>query len=140
MSSNEFEEAYFEMKEGKLETALKKFLKIAEKESSVEIWVNIGNIYRRMNYLAKAIESYKKALDLDPKNAIALFNMGCAYYQMGKYFEALSLVEKAESSGLNDSRVKVVRALCKIKLNFPNALEDLSEDQKKIVKDLVSND
>lgn len=67
MASSDFEEAYRELEEGKLESALEKFLKIAEKDQSVEVWVNIGNIYRRMNLLAKAIESYKRALEIDQK-------------------------------------------------------------------------
>ena len=139
MVSSDFEEAYRELEEGKLESALEKFLKIAEKDQSVEVWVNIGNIYRRMNLLAKAIESYKRALEIDQKNPVVLFNLGSAYYQMGKFFEALKLLEKAEEQGLTDPRVKVVKALCKIKLNLPDPMEGLDEDQKRIVKDLVKN-
>lgn len=58
---------------------------------------------------------------------------------MGKFFEALKLLEKAEEQGLTDPRVKVVKALCKIKLNLPDPMEGLDEDQKRIVKDLVKN-
>ncbi|MCD6551724.1 tetratricopeptide repeat protein [Thermotoga sp.] len=139
MSLNEFEEAYFDMKSGKLDSALEKFLRLAEEDPSAELWINIGNIYRRKKLLAKAMESYKRAIEMDPESAEAFFNMGCTYYQMGKYFEALNLMKKAEDLGLKDSRVKIVKALCKVKLNFPNPFEGLSDDEKKLVKDLTKD-
>ncbi|PLV55685.1 M48 family metallopeptidase [Thermotoga sp. SG1] len=139
MSSNEFEEAYLDMKNGKLDIALKKFLKLVEKEPSAELWINIGNIYRRKNLLAKAMESYKKAMEINPKSAEAFFNMGCTYYQMGKYFEALNLLKKAENLGLKDPKLKIVKALCRAKLNLPNPFEGLSDDERKLVKDLMKD-
>ncbi|MDK2949360.1 MAG: hypothetical protein PWQ26_27 [Thermotoga sp.] len=139
MNSNEFEEAYLDMKSGKLDSALEKFLKLVEKEPSAEVWINIGNIYRRKNLLAKAMESYKRAMEINPESAEALFNMGCTYYQMGKYFEALNLLKKAENFGLKDPKLKIVKALCRVKLNLPNPFEGLSDDERKLVKDLMKD-
>lgn len=36
---------------------------------------NIGTCYERMNNIPKAIESYKKALEIDPNNELAKQNL-----------------------------------------------------------------
>ena len=41
------------------------------------------------NDYSNAISSYLQALDLDPKNAPALYNIGNAYYMMNRYEEAI---------------------------------------------------
>lgn len=138
MDSREvFEEAYREMMSGNLDRALDLFSKLLKEEPSPEAWVNVGNIFRRMGFMGKAVESYKEALKLRPDMPEAFFNLGCALYQMGKYFEASMMIEKAEKFGLMDEKVKILRALCRLKLHEPDALDGLDEDQKRLVKELM---
>lgn len=56
---------------------------------------NLGLLYHKNNKLHKALEEYKKALDLDPLNARVHNNLGMVYKELGKLPRAISQYQKA---------------------------------------------
>jgi tetratricopeptide (TPR) repeat protein len=55
----------------------------------------LGNAQCVKNDYQAAISSYESALELDPKNAPALYNLGNALYMIYKYEEAVQCYLKA---------------------------------------------
>ena len=58
-------------------------------------WVNLGWIYRNMNRADESIASYKKGLELDPKQEQAALGLGWAYSYTKKYDDAIKAYEQA---------------------------------------------
>jgi len=56
---------------------------------------NLGLLYHKNNKLHKALEEYKKALDLDPLNARVHNNLGMVYKELGRLPEAINQYQKA---------------------------------------------
>lgn len=56
---------------------------------------NLGNAYCNKGQYQKAIEYYEKSVDLDPKYASPLYNMGKAYLALNNESEGLKYIEKA---------------------------------------------
>ncbi|CAC9636774.1 hypothetical protein [uncultured Gammaproteobacteria bacterium] len=55
----------------------------------------MGLAYARLNKFKKAIEAYKKAIEIKPDDGEAYYNMGLAYTGLGKFKEALEAYKKA---------------------------------------------
>jgi tetratricopeptide (TPR) repeat protein len=55
--------------------------------------------------LSKAVESYEKAVELDPNYSDAFYGLGVAFYQSGNYAGAIANLEKASAldSGLDEA-------------------------------------
>ena len=60
-------------------------------------WTNLGWLYRNMTpkKMQEAVAAYKKALELDPKNAQAAIGMGWVYSYQEKYDEAIPAFHRA---------------------------------------------
>ncbi|ODN31466.1 hypothetical protein A4H02_00805 [Fervidobacterium thailandense] len=96
---------------GKLEEAKVIYEKLLPYEIP-EVYNNLGNIYRREGLLAKAVEMYRKAILLEPRFALAYFNMGCTFMELERYSEAIMFLEKAQSLGFEGFDLEVQLALC----------------------------
>jgi tetratricopeptide (TPR) repeat protein len=62
---------------------------------SSELWTKTGVAYQLMLNLDESIQCYEKALKLDPKNVIALNNLGTVYVTTKQYSRAEKLYHKA---------------------------------------------
>ncbi len=58
-------------------------------------WNELGNSFMSSKKYNNAIEAYKKAIELDPKNGQPFSNLGFIYYRMGKYDFAVLLYKKS---------------------------------------------
>lgn len=67
-----------------------------------------GNEYLKFNNFDKAIECYKKAINLSPEYADAYFNLGKAYKLKKDYPSSISALEKAKNLSPNDSEIIIV--------------------------------
>ena len=65
--------------------------------SSILIWNNLGMNYAERGYLEKAVESYKKAIELDKENKSAPphHNLGNSYFALGRVEQAEEEFRKA---------------------------------------------
>ena len=82
---------------GDLDGALAELKKVVETPGYEEegAWVNLGWIYRNRNEPTEAIAAYRKALDMDPKQAQAALGLGWAHSQMKEYDEAITWYQEA---------------------------------------------
>lgn len=62
---------------------------------------NLGDLYGRRGDFEKAVEEFKRAIELKPGYADAYHNLGNTYQQMGKVDEAIENFEKAISFNPN---------------------------------------
>ena len=67
----------------------------ASRKQEGQILNNLGTAYRRENQIAKAMEIYHQALELDPENADYLNNMGTLYINEGNPKQGESYFRKA---------------------------------------------
>ncbi|HUT32226.1 MAG TPA: HEAT repeat domain-containing protein [Planctomycetota bacterium] len=69
---------------------------------TVAVRIHLGNSHLERSEYDKALEQYKKALELEPKNSIALYNVACTYSRMKKLEEALDALERCIEAGYRD--------------------------------------
>jgi Flp pilus assembly protein TadD len=91
------------LKAGDTQTAIAK-LEAATKAdpSSAEAFFLLGNAYYKTNP-AKAIEAYKKALEISPDNSDYLTNLGVAYYLAGNLDDSERTLRKAVEQSPDDA-------------------------------------
>ena len=56
---------------------------------------NLGVAYINLGMYTEAIESHKRAIRIDPDNALAHYNLGVAYINLGMYTEAIGPYKRA---------------------------------------------
>ncbi len=64
-----------------------------------EPWIQYGIFLHRWGDYEKAVEKYKKALELRPRDAEALYNLGLAYLALGRYEAAREAAIEAYALG-----------------------------------------
>lgn len=67
-------------------------------EDQPRYWMEKGGLYAAYGNEDAAIESFQKALELDPENPDAAFSLGLAYADKGNYGKALDLINRALSA------------------------------------------
>ena len=81
--------------QGKLYLAEKVYLKALERDpNNMNILVNLGGVYRKVNNLSKSEELLKNALNIDPNNLFGLRNYGELKLDQNNYQEAIKIFEK----------------------------------------------
>jgi tetratricopeptide (TPR) repeat protein len=70
-------------------------VKVSKNELILKEIILNGNEYYYKNEPVGAIEQYDKALEIEPKYALAMYNKGSALGNMGKYHEAIECYDKA---------------------------------------------
>jgi tetratricopeptide (TPR) repeat protein len=124
-----------------LETLLKSQTKIAEAQAvfKSELKQNPGDVNLMIAYASLfektdagvAIEYYKKALEKDPGNAIAEFNLGVVYYNQGqKYFDQGVRAEDEDKQDVNVAKAREYFKLARPV--FEKVLESNPDDQDAI--------
>ncbi len=69
---------------------------------TVAVRIHLGNSYLERSEYEKALDQYKKALELEPKNSIVLYNLACTYSRMKKVEDALDALERCVEAGYRD--------------------------------------
>lgn len=82
---------------GDLDRGLAELRKVVETPgySGAAAWVNLGWVYRNRNEPAQSTAAYRKALELDPKQAQAALGLGWALTQTKEYDEAIEWYRRA---------------------------------------------
>lgn len=68
---------------------------LALNEQNVVTWVRLGRAYRNYGNINKALECYKKAIDINPRYAQIYTNIGVIHILNKQYIEAISYLEKS---------------------------------------------
>lgn len=101
----------------KLQEALNYAQKIPNKTTS---WIQLGQVYYDQGRLNEALESYKKALTIDPTDSEIYRSMAQCYYISKKYETAIKYFEYAKEyspSGADTSLIDENIGICYHKLN-----------------------
>src|SRR3990172_1200374 len=115
--SKRFKTAVRFEKEGNAEKAINEYLHILNVDPNFRnAYINLGSLYSRMNRLNEAMKCYKAALSLG-HDYITYFNVGCIYYKIGKYTNALNNLEKSAEMNNNFAVSILVAGLCHSRLN-----------------------
>lgn len=77
-----------------------------------EAYTNLGNVYssiadrsfRPKKWSKKAVESYRRALEINPNSPATRNNLGDVLNKLGRHREALTLVSELAKPGLPDAR------------------------------------
>ena len=81
--------------QGKLYLAEKVYLKALERDpNNMNILVNLGGVYRKVNNLSKSEELLKNALNIDPNDLFGLRNYGELKLDQNNYKEAIKIFKK----------------------------------------------
>ena len=75
------------------EEVLKEVLKI--NPDTINVYNNLGIIYRRQKRYQKAINQYKKAVKVNPTDENIFYNMGRTYFDMEEFDNARVILKKA---------------------------------------------
>jgi len=81
-----------------------------------DIHFNKATAFSKGEKWEEAISEYKKALDLDSENTVAIANLGVAYSRINKHKEALLTYEKALVAGYDSALFRYFRGLSFAKL------------------------
>jgi tetratricopeptide (TPR) repeat protein len=98
------------LQQQKLKEARKSFERALKLQSSYpgtfpNAWNNLGILSAREGNTAAAIESFHRALQIDPAHLIALLNLGNAYRQRKEWVEAKKALQRAFDVGPDDPEV-----------------------------------
>jgi tetratricopeptide (TPR) repeat protein len=86
---------YFLLPLGRLDEAIAASLKAMEQDPlSPLMHSNLGTIYHMARQSDRAIEQYQTALVLDPNHWLTHWRLGSAYIDLGKFEEAIKILEK----------------------------------------------
>ena len=129
-----FSEALRRAESGDLEGAEKLYREALKEEELPEIWNNLGNVLRRMGLIARAMEAYERALELDPSYKIARLNLGLALLDVGRFGEALMIFKLLEDEGLESEELQ--GAIC-VALHGLERYGEFVEKYRKVKSDRV---
>lgn len=77
---------------------------------SAEMRTNLGNVYLKQNDLEQAIDSYKRAIEVNPQYALAELNLARAFISKADYPSALSALDKCDDLHCNLRQSSYYRA------------------------------
>lgn len=95
-----------------------------------EVYNNIGNLYRKEGMIGKAIEMYRKAMQLDPNFSLPYFNLACALMELERYNEAILFFEKAQKLGLESFDLYVQLTLCYLAVGNITKAKEFMKNEK----------
>jgi len=54
----------------------------------LEAYDLLGNIYFKKGEFEKSVKAFRKVIEIDPRDALGYYNLGCSYFAMKRYEEA----------------------------------------------------
>ena len=62
---------------------------VMKNQGNTATWIQLGHVYFDTDQYQKAIDAYRKALELDPRNADVLTDLGIVYQRNGQPQESI---------------------------------------------------
>ena len=69
------------------------------KNTQMNLYISAAAVAKKAKNYAGAIENYKKVIEMDPSNGVALYQLGDSYYRMKNYDEAVNYCLAAKENG-----------------------------------------
>lgn len=120
---------YFSSNE--IEKAKKTYLEVLKREPNAETYNNLGVVYLKEENAGKAVESFQKAVNLDPGFARAYFNLGELSLISGRFEMSLGFFKKVETL---DKNHPLVHYKLGISLAKTGRLEEALKEFEEAVK------
>lgn len=115
-----------------IKNAKKAYLDVLKVEPSAETYNNLGIVYLKEENARKAVESFQKAVDLDPGFARAYFNLGELSLISGRFEMALGFFKKVETLDKNHPLVHYKLGISLAKTGrLEEALKEFGEAVKR---------
>ena len=87
-----------------------------------ELFITRGSVYRRAGQFDRAIQAYRRAVDVDPRYWEGWWNLAETYWLVRRFQDALETAERAAEVGLNVADVWAVKANIRLRgLGQPQA-------------------
>lgn len=83
------------LKQRRWSQALREFLVISRTHPTAEVYIGIGDCYLGLKQQFSAAPAYQKAVELDPKSALAHYKYGALVYEGREYASAAAALERA---------------------------------------------
>jgi len=83
---------------GEFKEAIDPLSKIIEQKPGAEVYKLRGEVYENLNNFSKAIEDYKKIIEIEPKNAEAMLRISVNYRYQNNFSNASSWINRALSA------------------------------------------
>ena len=91
---------------GDFPVAIRAYEILIAQEPTATLYASLAQLYgQRVGDMAKAQESLQKALQLDPRNAAVLGNLGIVYAITGRSDEAIALFDRALAADPSNARM-----------------------------------
>jgi Flp pilus assembly protein TadD len=91
---------------GDFPVAIRAYEILIAQEPTAALYASLAQLYgQRVGDMAKAEESFQKALQLDPRNSTALGNLGIVYAMTGRSDEAIALFDRALAADPGNARM-----------------------------------
>lgn len=75
------------------------YLKALELDrNNADLWYNLAIVYIELKEPNEALKNFNRALELNPKHKLALFNSAILMQESGKFPETMSIVSQLEYS------------------------------------------
>ncbi|WP_027001291.1 tetratricopeptide repeat protein [Hugenholtzia roseola] len=119
------------MKEGKIEESISLLEEAVAVEPDISFLVNLGVLYTENKQQDKALATFKKAVEVDPKNFEANYSLGAYYYTQGQNIYA-NLTD-AQYKDANNPQVKEMIAFFNQSLPYmEKAFESRNDDLQTV--------
>jgi tetratricopeptide (TPR) repeat protein len=128
-----------QLKEYKYDDAVISFTEaIKTSPTLVEAYVLRAQCYEKLNKLQEAADDYAKASEMDPKNFQYCDNAGRLYYLLGKYNDAIHMLNRSISLNKGSLNAYLIKVNCLMQLkNYSEALATC--DQALVIKKTALN-
>jgi type IV pilus assembly protein PilF len=90
------------------------------------LYTNAGSCLMKSGsaHLDDALADFRKALEANPKNAVALFEMADALYQKNDFFRARAFIQRFEALSKPDPAALLLARNIEVKLGHPESARD----------------
>jgi len=113
----------------KIDEAISVYENFLQLEEVPEVLNNLANLYRMKGLVSKAIELYDRALKLSPSFKDAKLNLAASFLEIGRYGEAMMILESLQNSGYESDELYLALAVAYEK---SKRISDFIETYKKI--------
>ncbi len=117
------------VKMDKIDEAISVYENFLQLEEVPEVLNNLANLYRMKGLVSKAIELYDRALKLSPSFKDAKLNLAASFLEIGRYGEAMMILESLQNSGYESDELYLALAVAYEK---SKRISDFIETYKKI--------
>ncbi len=117
------------VEKGDIDSAISLYEDFLKLEEVPEILNNLANLYRMKGFVSKAIELYEKALKISPSFSDAKLNLAASFLEIGRYGEAMMILENLKISGYESDELYLALAVAYEK---SNRISDFIEAYKKV--------